>query len=106
MAHVDEREIVLFGPEERHGVETFSTAEHVARRSHPLTLGHDPMLDTDALAREPIRPARDIASGEDAGHARLEVFVHGNATIDGEACVLSQRHQGTHPDADDDEVGL
>ena len=53
-----------------------------------------------------IRPARDVAGGEDARDAGLEVLVHRDAAVDGEACLFRQGDRRPHADADDDEIGL
>ena len=102
---IREAEIVLLGPEKRDGVEPFPPTQHVARRGLPLALGHHPVFDADALAGEPIRPARDVAGREDARGARFQVLVHRDAAIDGEACLFRQRNRRPHADADDDEIG-
>src|SRR5688572_24601515 len=85
VADIGQTEVVLLGPEERYGIETLAPPEDVARRGLPLALGHHPVLDADALAGERIRPARDVAGGEDAGDAGFEVLVDRDATIGGEA---------------------
>jgi hypothetical protein len=43
-----------------------------------------------------VRPSRNVACGKDALRARLKMFVHGNAPIDSQACVLGQFE--TRPD--------
>ena len=106
VADVSEAEIVLLGPEERHRVKPLALTEHVARGSLPLAFGHHPVFDADALAGEPVRPARNVAGREDARDARLEVFVHGDAAIDGEACLFRQCDHRPYADADDDKIGL
>ena len=63
---IGEAEVVLFGPEERNAIEGFSPAEDVVRRCLALALGDDPVLDANSLPSQPIRPARDVAGGEDA----------------------------------------
>src|SRR6185295_19963350 len=40
VTYISEAEIVLFGPEERHGVEPLAPTEHVACGSLPLAFGH------------------------------------------------------------------
>ena len=105
MPHIGEAEIVLLGPEERDRIEALPPTEDVAGRRLSLALGHHPVFDADALAGESIRPARDVAGREDATHAGLQVFVHGDASIDGEARLFGQRNRRPHADADDDQVG-
>src|SRR5205085_9977067 len=69
VAHVRDREVVLLGPEERYGVEALGPAEQVARGRLALAFGHHPVLDADALARQRIGPACDVAGGVDARRA-------------------------------------
>src|SRR4029079_10744792 len=52
VADVFDREVVVPAPEERHRVEALAPAEHVACGDLPLTLGHYPVLDTNAFAGE------------------------------------------------------
>jgi hypothetical protein len=42
---VSDADIVLLGPEERHGIEALEQAEHVARGGLALALGHHPVFD-------------------------------------------------------------
>src|ERR1035437_5370665 len=104
MPHIRQAEIVLVGPEEGDGVEPLARAEDIARGGLPLTLGHHPVLHADALARQGVGPARDVAGREDALYARLEVLVHRDAPIDGEGCVFCLRGRRAHTDAGHDEV--
>ena len=71
----------------------------------PWRCGHDPVFDADALAGEPIRPARNVAGREDARDARFQVLVHSDAAIDGEAGLFGQCNRRPYADADDDEIG-
>ena len=71
----------MLAPEERHGVEGLTLAEDIFRGCLALTLGHDPMSDTDFFVGVEIRPASDVPGGEDAGRAGLEVLVDGNSAI-------------------------
>ncbi len=64
VTHIRETEILLLGPEKRHGVKPLPPTEHVACRRLPLTLGHHPVFDADALTGKAIRPARDVAGRE------------------------------------------
>jgi hypothetical protein len=84
----------MLAPEEGHGVEAFAAAEDVARRRLALALGHDPVLDADALAAVRIGPARDVAGGEDAGGTGLEILVDGDALVGGEADGLGRAVAG------------
>ena len=90
MADIGDAEVVLLRPKKRHGVENLPAPKDVACRSLPLALGHDKMFDADSFAGEPIRPARDVAGGEDTRDACLEVFVHRDAAINGEPCSFRQ----------------
>jgi hypothetical protein len=51
VTHIREAEIVLLGPEERHGVKPFAPAEHVARGSLPLACGVVQIVRGRARAR-------------------------------------------------------
>src|SRR5262249_27667757 len=51
VADVVDADVVLRGPEERHGSELLALAEHVARGRLPLPLRDDPVLDANALTR-------------------------------------------------------
>jgi hypothetical protein len=44
------------------------------------------VFDSDSFAGGPVRPTRDVAGCEDAWDARLEVFIHDDAAINGEPC--------------------
>jgi hypothetical protein len=90
MPDISNAEVVRLGPKERDSIKPFASAEDVARRRLPLALGHDKMFDTDSFAGEPVWPARDVAGCEDAQDARLEVFVHCDAAINGEPCSFRQ----------------
>ena len=87
---IAEAEIVLFGPKERDVIERFTSAEDVVRRHLALTLGDDPMLHANSLTGQPVRPARDVAGGEDAWNAGFQVLVDGDAAIDRKACLFRQ----------------
>ena len=106
VSDIGEPEIILLGPEEWDGVKPFAVAKNVTCRRLSLALGHNKMFDADSFAGEPIRPTRDVAGCEDAWDARLEVFIHDDAAIDGEPCSFRQRGRRSHADADDDEIGL
>jgi hypothetical protein len=56
-----------------------------------LPFGHDPVLDADVVASEPVGPTRDVAGGEDARNARFEIRVHADAAIQGKPRLFSQR---------------
>src|SRR5580704_12276617 len=46
---VVDRDLVVLTPEERDRLEPYAVAEHVPGRRLALTLGHNPMFDTDAI---------------------------------------------------------
>jgi len=106
MTNVIDRHLVVLAPEERHGVEGLTPAQHVARGHLTLTLGHDPVLNANPLAGVRIRPARDIARREDSGHAGFEEFVDRNATVHGESGLLRHRRRRLHAHTHDHEVGV
>src|SRR5690606_33644759 len=53
-----------------------------------------------------IRPSRDVAGGEDARKAGLEILVDDHAAVDRRSRTLGKRRSRPNPDADDDEIGL
>ena len=82
VSDIGEAEVVLFGPEEWNVIEGFAPTEDVVRRCLTLALGDDPMFDTNSLTGQPVRPSRDVADGEDALDAGLEILIDDNAAID------------------------
>jgi hypothetical protein len=64
------------------------------------------VLDADPLAGTRIGPARHVARGEDPGHARFEVFVHGDAAVQRQACLLGKSGRRPDADAQHHEVGI
>ena len=54
----------------------------------------------------PIRPARDVAGGEDSWRARFEKRVDDDAAIDLQASRLGEAEPRAHAEAGDDEIGL
>ena len=106
VADVVDRDVVVLTPEERDGIEALAIPQHVAGGDLALALRDDPVLDADALAGTRIGPARHVPCGEDPGRARFEVLVHGDATVQRQACLLGE--SGRRPDADThhDEVGI
>ena len=67
MTYIVDWNVGVLAPEEGDGVEGSVEPEHVQRRDLSLALGDNPMLDASELARVRVRPARDVARGEDAG---------------------------------------
>src|ERR1700732_735958 len=106
MPYVGNRNIILFGPEEGDGVESFTRPEDIARGRLALPFGDDKMFDSNGFAGEPVRPARDVADRENPGGARLKIFVDRDAAVDGKSCVFRQRGRRPHADADDNKIGF
>ena len=106
VAHVVNRDVVVLTPEKRHGIKSFAATEHVSRRGLPLTLRDHPVLHTNAIARMPIGPARDIAGSEHARRAGLEVLVHTHPAIDGQRSLLGKCEPRPYAYADDNEARL
>ncbi len=106
MADIADAGVVLPGPEEGRDDEALAPAEDVLGGRLPLALGYDPVLDADPLASERIRPARDVACGEHAGRAGLEILVHEDAGVDLEPRRLRDVGHRPHADPDDDEIGI
>src|SRR6185437_1136192 len=106
VADIGETEIVLFGPEEWDVIEALAPAEDIVRGCLALALGDDPMFDTNPLTGQSVGPARDVAGGEDAWNAALEVLIDDDTAIDREPGLFRQRECWPHADPDDDEVGL
>src|SRR6516225_5525186 len=82
MADVVDRDVVVLAPEERHRGIALAAAEQVARGRLALPLGDDPVLDAQPLAAVGVGPAGDVAGGENAGRAGVEVFIDDHAAID------------------------
>src|SRR5581483_9434231 len=72
VADIVDRHVVVLAPEERHGIERSSLAEHAVRRGLTLAFGDHPVLDADVLFRVPVGPARNVAGGVDARNAGLQ----------------------------------
>ncbi len=103
---VVDRDVVVLAPEERSGRESLAAAKHVERCNLSLALGDDPMFDPDRLAAVRVRPAGDVASGEDARRGRLEIGVDHDAAIHPEAGRFGNPDARAHAKARHDEVGL
>src|SRR5262249_5479305 len=96
---------VMLAPEERYCIEALAIAEHVSGRSLSQSLGDDKVLDTDAVAGMRVRPPRDVARGENARRAGLEILVDDDPAIDGQSGFLRKTDHWPHADAEDKEVG-
>src|SRR6185437_16239767 len=90
MADVVETHIVVLTPEERHSVKLFAAAKNVLCCYLPLAFSNYPVLHANSPAGVRIRPAGDIARGEDSGHAGLQVFVDFDTPINCEPSLLGQ----------------
>src|SRR4029079_1594795 len=101
---VADGDVVVLAPEERHGVKRLAIAENVAGCRLPLALGHDPMLHANAALRIRIGPARDVAGGENAGRACLQVGIDKDAVVHGEARFGGELYVSRHTDASNDKV--
>jgi len=104
MTDVVDRDVVVLAPEERHGVERLTLAEHVSCGDLALTLGNHPVLDADAITGMPIGPPCNVACGKHARDARLEARIDSNAALDREPCLLRQRDRRPHTDPNDHEI--
>ena len=96
----------MLAPEERHRIEAFPQAEHIPGRGLALPFGHHPVLDPNLVAGVRIGPPRDVAGREDAGHAGLEVLVHGDAAVDRQPRPFGDRNRRPHADAEHEKVAL
>ena len=84
-ARVLHADVVLVGEEVRQAVVGVGVAEHVAGGGRPLVERVGPVLDADPLAVEGVVGVGDVAGGEHAGRAGLQVLVDEDAVVDGEA---------------------
>src|SRR5262245_59935956 len=100
MADVVDRHVVVLAPEEWNIGILLPLPEHVSRYGLALSLGHNPMLDSKALAGVDIRPPRYVTRGEDSRCARLKVFVHDDAAVDLQTGALRQLDPRANADAD------
>ena len=104
VAHVVDGHVVVRAPEEGHEVAPHLGAEDAPGRDLAHALGDDPVLDADRLAAPRVGPARHVADRPDARRARDELLVDDDPAVGLEPGLLRERHVGTHPGADDDEV--
>ena len=103
---IAQTEIVLHGPEERYDIAALALAKNIPGCYLTLTFRDPPMLDAYSLAGKAVRPAGDVAGGEDPWLARLEVFVDGHLAIDGEPGLFRQCDRRLDAYPDDDEIGF
>jgi hypothetical protein len=96
----------MLTPEKRHGSERRAEAEHIERRSLPLTLGNNPVFDADVLTTMRIGPTCDVAGGVDVWFARLEVLIHDNPAVGFETCLLGKLEAGPNADTYDYEISI
>ena len=99
-------EIVLFGPDERDGVETLTHSKDIARRGLALPLREHPVFDTDALTSERVRPARDVTGSKDAGGAGFEILIDADASINRKTGLLRQGQTWFDAYADYNEISV
>src|SRR5262245_54594197 len=104
MTDIVDGNIVVLAPKEGHGVERRLTTEHIAGCGLALSLGDNPMLDANGLARMAIRPSRDITRSVDAGRTGLQILIDSNAPVEIEAGLLGERQSRPHSDADDYQI--
>src|SRR5688500_15390546 len=99
----------MIAPEKRNRREclpvTLIRSNHVTRSALPLTLGHNPVLDPDALSGMTIRPAGNVARREDARHRSLEKFVDENSVVCCKPRGFRELQVWTDPHAGYDEIG-
>src|SRR5262249_19093505 len=88
--------VVVLAPEEGHLREGLLRTQHVEGCDLTLALGDDPMLDADRSAAQRVRPAGDVAGGEDSGLARLEIGIDADTAIEPEARPLGEFSAGAH----------
>ena len=96
----------MLAPEERRRRERRSLAHEIERGDLALTFRDHPMLDPNCFAADRIGPARDIARGEYARRARLEIGVDNDAPIHFEAGRFGKPDTRAHAKTRDDEIGL
>jgi len=63
VADIVDRDVIMLTSEKRHGSERRAEAEHIERRSLPLTLSNNPVFDADVLTTMRIGPTCDVAGG-------------------------------------------
>jgi hypothetical protein len=86
------------------GEDMYPLPEQVTRRSLPLALRDDPVLDPHELTSVGIGPASDITRGENPRHTRFEILVDQNTAIDFQSRARGQRNRRPHSDTQDQEV--
>src|SRR5437762_14277468 len=95
----------MIAPEKWRSDESLSRAENVARRSLPLALGHDPVLDASTASAR-IAPARDIAGGKDSRHICLQKFVDHYEAVGSDTRSLSMQHIRTYTDSSHHHIAI
>jgi hypothetical protein len=104
MTDVVDRDVVVLAPEEGHVGKGLAPAENVACRPLALSLRDDPVLDANGAAMPDVGIAGDVARGEDAGGAGLEVLVDHHASLRREPRTLGQLSARVNTDAGDDDL--
>src|ERR1700726_3110737 len=97
---------LMLAPEEWDGGIPFAAPEHVAGRGLALPLGDDPVFDAQGLAALGVRPAGNVAGGENARRAGFEVFIDDHTTIDRQAGLRGEMKSRPHADPDHNELGI
>ena len=97
VADVLDRDVVVLAPEKRNRVEPLAIAEHVPSGHLTLALGDDPVFDADSRAGVGIGPSSDVAGGEHARRAGLEILVDGDAAIDASPACSASAVDGRTP---------
>src|SRR5437867_11077927 len=106
MADVLHGNAKLTGPEKRYGLESLTTSEDIPRRHLPLTLGNDPVFDTNKLAGIGVWPPRDVARSKDSRRTRSEVLVDQNAAMHFQSSLFGQRQRWPNPYAQDEDIRI
>src|SRR6202035_2273554 len=88
VADIVDRHVIVLAPKERHLRKSLFLPKHISCDSLTLTLGHNPMLDPDVLARMRIGPARNVSGCIYSRYAGLEIFVDGDAAVNFDACAF------------------
>ena len=92
-------------PKERHLRKSLFLSKHISCNSLTLTLGHNPMLDPDVLARMRIGPARNVSGCIYSRYAGLKIFVNGDAAVNFCARAFGQLESRPHAHANDNHFG-
>src|SRR5215467_1757348 len=89
MTDVMNVQIEMIAPEERWNRETFACAKNIARCGLTLALGNNPVFYADPSGAR-VRPARDVAGGENSGNVCFQEFVDQHTVVGRDSCLLSK----------------